>query len=395
MYLEGTSYCTLNEHYLHYLWRKKRIPFHQLRLSNGASFQLISSGTYNAFESGPDFSCAQLKMDGILWAGNVEIHIRSSDWFLHGHHQDPAYNNVILHVVLIHDKEVSIQGRVLPTLELKACIDLDHLEKQRLNRASTIPCANSLRNASNIPFFNLVASALTQRLQRKGLSQQASLDTMQWFYALIARSFGAKVNGLPFEVLANHVPWSSLKRMEKNDRFYKLLAASSIFPAFTNSLEVNQASPIEYSLWKRKGQHAYSQPQKRVVQFAAFISHLQDGFSFVSFKADEIMSYFALLCHGAFKEFGIALDPKHSFILRNLFINAIAPVLVRFGRFTTALSLIQSLSPENNYITRQFKALGVSPCNAAESQMLIEVHNQYCAEKKCLNCAVGLHILAT
>lgn len=395
MYLQSTSDCTLNEHYLHFLWRMKRIPFHQLRLSNGASFQLVSSGTYNAFESGPDFSCAQLKMDGILWAGNVEIHVRSSDWFVHGHHHDPAYNNVILHVVLIHDKEVIVHGRVLPTLELKSCIDLAHLEKQRLNRTSTIPCANSLRNTSNIPFFNLVASSLSQRLQRKAHTQQASFDTMQWFYTLIARSFGAKINDLPFEALANQVTWSSLKRLEKNDRFYQIIAASSLFPSLANSNGENTMSSIEGFWWKRKGQHAHSQPQKRVVQFAAFVSHLPDDFSFIHLNSSDTVSYFTNLCRAAFRDFGIVIDAKHSFVLRNLLINAVAPLFFHFGQVTKALSLIQSISPENNYITRQFKALGVSPSNAAESQMLIEVHSQFCAAKKCLNCAVGMHILAS
>ncbi len=395
MYLQGTSDCTLNEHYLHFLWRTKRLPFHRLRLSNGASFQLISSGSYNAFESGPDFSCAQLKMEGLVWVGNVEIHVRSSDWFVHGHHHDPAYNNVILHVVLIHDKEVSIQGRVLPTLELKTCIDLDHLEKQRLKRASSIPCATSLRNAPNIPFFKLVASTLTQRLQRKVDAQQATEDTMQWFYTLLARSFGAKVNDFPFEVLAYEVPWSSLKVSIKNDRFYKLLTGSNLFPSLTNSIEENNVSSIKPFWWKRKGQHAFSQPQKRVLQFAAFVSHLPDDLSFIYLNTSDTVSYFTTLCSAAFRDFDIKLDAKHSFVLRNLLINAVAPLLVHFGQVTKALSLIQSLSPENNYITRQFNAMGVSPRNAAESQMLIEVHSQFCTAKKCLNCAVGMHILAS
>jgi hypothetical protein len=366
-----------------------------MRLSNGASFQLIASGTYNAFESGPDFSCAQLKMDGLIWVGNVEIHIRSSDWFLHRHHHDPAYTNVILHVVLIHDKEVTIDGRVLPTLELKSIVDKSHFEKQTLSETSKIPCGNSLRNDSNIPFFTLLAPMLGQRLQRKIHSQQVAQDAMQWFYLLIARSFGAKVNDMPFQVLAQQVPWSSVELLEKNERFYQLLAASGLFPALTNSMEVYHASPIEPFWWKRKGQHAYSQPQKRVVQFAAFISKLPTGFSFIRLNESETISYFTTLCSEAFNDFGIALDVKHSFILRNLLINAVAPIFVYFGHPVKALSLIQSLSPENNYITRQFKALGVSPRNAAESQMLVEVHSQCCAAKKCLNCAVGLHILAS
>ena len=395
MYLQGTSHCALNEHYLHFLWRTKRLPLHQLCLSNGASFQLVSSGTYNAFQSGPDFSCAQLKIDGMLWAGNVEIHVRSSDWYAHGHHRDPAYNNVILHVVLIHDKEVIIDGRVLPTLELKSCIDLGHVEKQKRIDTSKIPCENSLRNAPNIPFFDLVASSLTQRLQRKIHTDQNKKGSMQWFYMLIARAFGAKVNDLPFEVLTHQVSWSSLNMLESKDRFYQLLSASNLFPSLAHFMEKHQESAIEPFWWKCKGQHAYSQPQKRVVQFAAFISHLPDGFSFIYLDTCETVSYFAKLCSNAFKHFGIVLDVKKSFILRNLLINAVAPVLFHFGHVTKALSLMQSLSPENNHITRQFKSMGVSPCNAAESQMLIEVHSQFCAAKKCLNCAVGMHILAS
>ncbi len=333
-------------------------------------------------------------MDDIIWAGNVEIHVRSSDWYAHGHHQDPAYCNVILHVVLFNDIEVTIHERVLPTLELKSYIDSDHHEKYSVCRTPKIPCENILHRSPSLPFFKLVESSLIHRLQRKVHLKHLSLNTMQWFYTLIAQSFGSKVNDLPFEVLSNHVPWSTIKTLKRKSRFNQLLVASSLFPTVTNSSEGCNVFSIENYWWKRKGQYAYSQPQKRVLQFAAFISHLPDGLSFVNWKVSDVISFFTKLLVEAFNDYGIGINAKHSFILRNLLINAVAPLLFHFGRISSALSLLQSLSPENNYITRKFQSMGISPSTAAESQMLLEVHGQFCAEKKCLNCAVGLHIFA-
>ena len=394
MYLQDSSYCILDESYLHFLWRSKRLPFHQLTLSNGGSFQLISEGVYNAFESGPDFSCAQMKMDDIHWVGNVEIHLRSSDWYAHGHHHDPAYNNVILHVVLLHDREVFINGASVPTLELKSVIDKEHLQRQKKGINTAIPCAPLAKVQKKLPFFELINPTLRNRLVRKTMSGFSSVtDTMHHFYSLIARAFGSKVNDLPFEVLANQVPWKSLLGLDANQRFVTIVSASGLFPAITKEIIPNDIVPVDTYWWKRKGQHAASQPQKRVVQFAAFVSYLSDDLTFIQSDVAHIVQHFIQLLHKAFLSFGILRPSKKSFLLDNLLINAVAPLLVQFNHEAKALALMKSLEPENNYITRKFQAMGVKASHAGESQMLLELHRQLCAPKKCLNCAIGTHLL--
>ncbi len=396
LYLQGTSHCTLKEHYLHFLWRSKRIPFHRLHLSDGKSIHLLSTGTYNTFESGPDFSCAQLKIDGIHWVGNVELHVRSSDWYAHGHHHDPAYNNVILHVVLIHDKEVFVHGQALPTLELKSIIDAEHLEKYTPKKNVTIPCGSLVRAQKNLPFFSLVAPTLVQRLARKSNTERlTTTDSMEWFYSLIARSFGGNVNETPFELIATEVPWHRLKTMEPNQRFVSIIQASGLYPVFSIHNPTSEIIPIESYLWKRKGQHAYAQPEKRLAQFAALMSIFPDDLSFAQLDAYAIVKYFSDLFNDTFTQHGILHQIKKSYLLNNILINAVVPLLYHFSRHTTALALLQSLGPEDNHITRHFKEIGVSPRNAGESQMLLELHVQFCTAKKCLNCAVGTHILVS
>ncbi len=394
LYLQVTSHCILNEHYLHLLWRTKRIPFHRLHLCDGTSIQLLSTGTYNAIESGPDFSCAQIKIDDVHWVGNVELHVRSSDWYAHGHHQDPAYNNVILHVVLIHDKEVIVHGQALPTLELKSIIDAKHLEKYKPKKNVNIPCGSLLRVEKNLPFFSLVAPTLAQRLTRKSITLGWTTNgPMEWFYSLIARSFGAKVNEIPFELITTQVPWNRLKTMESNERFALIIQASGLYPVFPIHNPTSEIIPIESYLWKRKGQHAYAQPEKRLVQFAAFVSHLPEDVSFAQLDASGIVNYFTDLLKTSFSHYGILHQIRKSYLLNTLLINAVVPLLYHLRRHSTALALVESIGPEDNHIIRHFRDIGVSPRNAGESQMLLELHGQFCSAKKCLNCAVGTHIL--
>ena len=333
-------------------------------------------------------------MEGIHWVGNVEIHVRSSDWYAHGHHLDSSYNNVILHVVLIHDRDVFVHGVALPTLELKSVIDKQHFRNHKVTVHPAIPCSQLAKTRKEIPFFELVKPTLNYRLERKAkLGFSSKADPMQQFYVLIARSFGSKVNDLPFEVLANQVPWRVLKELDANHRFISVVTASGLFPALSKEIIPHEFVSADYYCWKRKGQHASSQPQKRIVQFAALISHLSDDFSFVHFDALAILNHFSEMLQKAFLAFGITHQTKKSYLLNNIMINAIVPLLFHFNQLSTALVLMQSLHPENNYITRKFKAMGVSPCHAGESQMLIEVYSQLCTAKKCLNCAVGNHLL--
>jgi hypothetical protein len=183
--------------------------------------------------------------------------------------------------------------------------------------------------------------------------------------------------------------------MDSNQRFFAIIQASGLYPVFSIHYPTSEIIPIEYHLWKRKGQHAYAQPEKRLAQFAAFVSYLPEDLSFAQLDASGIVTYFSKLFNASFSHYGILHQIKKSYLLNTLLINAVVPLLYHLNRQSTALALVQSLGPEDNHITRHFKEIGVSPRNAGESQMLLELHGQFCTAKKCLNCAVGTHILVS
>ena len=159
----------MNELYLHYLWKMKRLPIHQMELIDGKKFNLLDFGSYNEFENGPDFKNGSIVLDELTWFGSIEMHVNASDWYKHKHHTDPNYNNVILHVVYNADSEVIQNGRILPTIELKNRIDKDHYRQYQFlqKNKSTIPC-ESLFHSIPIEYWgNMKNRAIINRLDRK------------------------------------------------------------------------------------------------------------------------------------------------------------------------------------------------------------------------------------
>ena len=106
------------EQLLHYVWKHKIFPLKELKTTTGQQVEVIDTGLANT-DAGPDFFNAKLKLDGVLWIGNIEIHERSSDWFKHGHHADAGYNSVILHIASEIDTEISrSNGERIPQIQL-------------------------------------------------------------------------------------------------------------------------------------------------------------------------------------------------------------------------------------------------------------------------------------
>ena len=88
----------MKEEFLHYIWQFQLLNPIELTTNAGDAIQVIKTGEKN-INSGPDFFSGQIKIGKTIWAGNIEIHINSSDWNKHKHQDDSAYDNVILHVV--------------------------------------------------------------------------------------------------------------------------------------------------------------------------------------------------------------------------------------------------------------------------------------------------------
>src|SRR5690554_4143591 len=199
----------MKEEYLHYIWRMKRLNFSNLKLVNcvHSDIHIDEVGWYN-LDAGPDFFNGRITLDGIMWSGNIELHVKSSDWYAHKHHLDAAYHNVILHVVYEHDKEVFVNGNVLPTIELKERIDDQHYQQYSsiIANIQQVPCAQQLKNC----LFSLLQQidiSLAHRLERKALdllkvNRSNARDKRALFLLAIFQAVGGKTNKLPMQELA-------------------------------------------------------------------------------------------------------------------------------------------------------------------------------------------------
>jgi hypothetical protein len=189
----------MNEKYLHLIWKSKRLPFHQLKTTCGKQISILDIGTYN-LASGPDFFNGKIEVDQVKYSGNIELHVKSSDWFLHGHQFDNAYNNVILHVVFEHDKDVILNDSNLLTIELENFIDWKHFNYVNTDHyfQKSIPCINSFELANSIQIWSQFQSSLVKRIERKliVMNELNNLvqDIKKVLFIKIAKTFGMKMN---------------------------------------------------------------------------------------------------------------------------------------------------------------------------------------------------------
>jgi hypothetical protein len=376
----------MNEQYLHYLWKSKRLPFHKLKLTNGNEINFVDVGHYNINESGPDFSMSIIKIDNLTWAGSVEIHVNSSDWYKHNHHLDQAYNNVILHVVYHYDKPVKVNGRELPVLELKPYIEKEHFQrfqKFKSNQTSfSFPCKSIFKNKKNNSLKEMIDLAINKRLERKIIEIQSlnHKNSEESLYYLLAKAFGTKVNQQPFEQISYNYPFeliSKLKPDKKIEEFIKEVISTN-----------------ELYLWKRKGMRHHSSPEKRIREFVNLISLFDFSYPFWELPTSIIIEYF-------YAKFSL-VKLHGKMISQNIMINAISVFLYLKGTqinnghlLKKSIQMLELLPPENNFITRKWQDLTIKAQNAKETQALLEIYQQFCTRKKCLECAIGINFLNT
>lgn len=421
----------MQEEYLHYLWRLKRLPLNDLTLTDGRKVELINSGWYN-LDAGPDFFNGTVIIDGIQWSGNIEIHVKSSDWYLHNHQFDEAYDNVILHVVLVNDKDVCIKGQPIPALELKDKIDKKHFERfsEISSRNNEIPCSQVLGEVDKISIKQQINVALFQRMEKKGLELIDYLnddvhDKKRALLLALFQSFGGRANKLPMTELAQIIPldiiarekWDRIRleallfgcagllNVESEDKYVDTLIQN--WRVLKSKHELSEMNPIS---WKFSGMRPYSFPTFRLAQLSALLFHWDLHFNH-SMKSHDVVNDLIYAArkpvskywedHFRFNVESKKHDPqisKNSFNL--ILINGVVPYLVflqhlenDFEYSEVALNILENTSSEKNNITKSWTNLGVVPKNAAESQGLIELKNEFCNFKKCLSCKVGHEIL--
>jgi hypothetical protein len=375
----------MKEDFLQFIWNLKRFDHSNLTLKDGRELIISKYGEFNANENGPDFLNAQITIDSISWFGHIEIHTKSSHWFTHKHHNDNSFDNVILHVVWEHDKEVHYSSDTIPVLELKNRIapsTLANFESLKIQH-SVFPCHKLIIGLDKIYLTQMISSSFVTRIERK-LAPYLHLDEFEFLYLHLAKSFGGKSNQYSFEYIAEKLPYSLISQMDTQKQ---KLAIHSYKTLLTKETKKSLAVPY----FKRKGMRPQSNPEIRIEQFIKCIKLIEDLKTYLTMEAREF-----IFC---FRNSITKLEPKLSFTMQNhILINTIIPYFFLLGKSTIqyrqkALEIAEILPPEKNNIVDQMKLLGFSVKNSFDSQAVLEIYNEFCQKKKCLNCVVGSKII--
>ena len=417
------------EQLLHYVWKHKIFPLKELKTTTGQQVEVIDTGLANT-DAGPDFFNAKLKLDGVLWIGNIEIHERSSDWFKHGHHADAGYNSVILHIASEIDTEISrSNGERIPQIQLICPEAVRTNYKELLETDSYPPCyriipslppftAHSWMTALQMERFEQKATLLNERLKRcQGNWEDA-------FFITLARNFGFGLNGDAFETWAHRLPFRAVDK-HRNDLFQ----IEAIFFGQAGILEESDGDgyylrlkkeytylqhkfgliPMDASLWRFLRLRPANFPHIRIAQLAC-LYHRAYGLLSRIMETETLQGVRDIL-KGGTSEYWLThytfggSSPSRPKTLSNtsldlLIINTVVTFLYAYGLHkgnrvlcARAGSFLEELKAENNYITRMWEQCGMKASNAADSQALIQLKKEYCDKKKCLYCRIGYEYL--
>jgi hypothetical protein len=372
-----------------------------MKLTDGREFEILNFGQYNPVESGPDFSNAKIKINDIIWFGNVEIHIKSSDWYKHNHHKDPAYDNVILHVVFDSDRIVMQNGMTIPELRLADFIDLKHFSKfeQHYRHSKNWNCSGMLHLVPAELFDDQIDKFLIQRFKRKSVDLSKyfnSFENRSAFLFLLARSFGMKANQLPFEMLARLLEKIDFSDYAESDHLSLILFASGLyFPEGTNDkilyqIFIRQIDFLPSSIWKKGGLRPSNQPEKRIKVFAKLYCDI------IQLEEND---WNKLIENNMFKTFLINRGYSEIF-LSHLLVNTVSYFYFwlfeetknfKYHQYFTLT--IGGQAPESNRITKMWRSPKNYLINARYSQAFLEIYSELCSKKLCLNCNIGKYLI--
>lgn len=420
----------MKEDFIHYVWNYKKFDFSNLKTTQGESLVIVNSGQYLQ-KAGPDFFNAQIILENQKWAGNVEIHLKSSDWYLHHHEKDDNYNNVILHVVWDHDTPIFRKDNSeIPVLEIK-----NYVSKEELNnylslttQKSWIFCENQIANVDEFVFSNWQERLFYERLERKiqpvnQLLEETENDWESLLFCMLAKNFGLNTNGESFLKMAKSITFS-LIRKEALEVMY--LEALFFGQADMIPVDVEDNYPKELKSWYDYIALKYKL-SKPAIEAIQFFKHRPDNFPTIR------LSQLAMLYHlhrnlfskiieansieEIYKIFNLSVSdywkthynfdkssPKKEKSLSKSFIdlviiNTIIPIRFAYANANgkeiseTLTDLLSNIPSEKNSIIEKFTTFGIKSKNAFQSQSLLELKNEYCNHKKCLQCAVGLELL--
>lgn len=418
----------MNEKLLQYLWNFKIFKSFEFKDVLGNSIEILDFGKWN-FDSGPDFLFGKIKVDGFILAGNIELHVKSSDYIFHQHSGNPEFENLILHVVFNHDLEIEeLNNKNIPTLELKNYINESLLWKYEslVSENQFIPCSK-LFNTDKIP-LHFAEESLLKKLDEKSVEIEAQLLLNKNNYEVVlfhnlAYSFGLKVNAPIFRQIAESIDFSIINKIRQNQTQLEALLFG-----ISNWLE-NPADE-QTKIWKRefdflKAKYSLSElrfhpkfsklrppnfPTIRLSQLASLYHLSQNLFSKLihAKNIDEIYEIFSFVKASAYWDerfnFGKISSVKgEKFLTKDfvdlILINAVLPIKYTYHKNSNEniheeiLEFYKRISPEKNTVINDWKSLNIKMKSALETQAFLFHHKNFCLKKDCLNCGIGFQLL--
>ncbi len=421
----------MTEQFLFYIWQYRLFDQQNLRTTTGETIQVLKPGELNS-NAGPDFTNALIKIGDTTWAGNVEIHINASDWDAHKHSGNSNYDTIILHLVLDSDRIIHRKdGEAIPTLELKQKLNWGVYENYTslLKSRQWIPCGADIARVPDLNRNLWLERLLIERMERKATEIAAYLllnnnNLEEAFYFQLAKNFGFKVNSLPFEMLAKSTPLqviakhrSSLFQLEALLFGQAGLLDDEAEDDYTEQLQTEyhflkskfNLSPIPGHLWKFLRLRPVNFPSVRIAQFAALVHQSNALLSKISeaAKMEDLEDLFNVSTSPYWEthyRFGKPSQQRKKTLgkmaFENIVINSVVSMMFLLSKHRNdesyaerAMLFLEKISAENNTILSGFDSLGINAGNAAQGQSLIELKNNYCSKKLCLECGIGKWLL--
>ena len=428
------------EKLLHYVWKHKLLPLQQLETTDGRTVEVIDPGQHNQRNSGPDFFNSKLKIQDTLWVGNVEIHDKASDWHLHGHDHDSAYDNVVLHVVGTADKEVqTTKGEWVPQMVLQVPEHVKDNYEELLEEDAYPPCYRIIPQLPSIMVHSWMASLQTERLEQKTKAiekraERKNGDYEAAFFTTLARNYGFGTNGDAFEMWAQNLSLGAVMHHRDNlfqieaifmgqaglldeetipERYRKDADKDGYFAKLKSEYEYLahkfSMTPVDSKIWRFLRMRPQNFPHIRISQLANMyyegnlnLSRLIECTTIEQLQEllkTKVTPYWET--HYTFGSTSTRTQKNLSQSSINLLmINTAIPMMFAYGRHTMneelcnrAFDLLEQLKPENNYITRMWQSCGLLVRSAGDSQALIQLKKEYCDKRDCLRCRIGYEYL--
>lgn len=401
---------------LHYVWANRIFPATEMRTTDGRRLEVIDVGQHNR-NQGPDFFNAKIRLDDTLWVGNVEIHVRASDWFRHGHEQDAIYDNTVLHVVTVDDAKALTHAGLTPAQFVLSFPERLRARYEELSRTVDYPrCHRLVRDMEAMKVHAWMDALLVERLMVRSETvlkrvQQFCGDWERTSFVTLARNFGFGLNGDTFEQWACRLPLQAVGK--HRDRLEQVAAIFLGMAGFLDkerqwpqrtglthevllrewkflSAKFSLSNPMSSPLWRHMRMRPQSFPENRIIQLARLFHEGRFGLHQM-LEANDILTVV-----GTFRVSGLSEDTA-----RLIVINTVVPLLYAYGishreelMKERAMSFLEQLPAENNYILRQWQACGLNVLSAADSQALIQLKREYCDCRRCLHCRFGHEFLS-